>query len=278
MPVDSNNDSNPSSIDIHSNQGDTIGVGVDGSGNIIGKNISVVINEFSQDCGLTLIAPNHFKDYTNTDENFNQWLDKGYPLSLESVYQGRELKRDRILNEIRDKLEEKKRLLILGESGTSKTILLNEVICEYFDKGYKILYNTGGDNLKDTNTIIEKIIGLALAGNRVLVVVDNVHTTHVSLIFHVVKNLNSLNEEIRKNIRFLLAARLPEFTWALERNLFGDAMLVQIIKSLFGNDEFKLIVKYFDKEEVKAFIKKYYSFINPILKNKSLEQNTEEII
>ena len=247
-------------IEIEDNQGDVIGVGVDGSGNIIGKNISVIINEFSQDCGLSFIPPNYFKENTNTDENFNQWLDKGYPLSLESVYQGRELKRDRILNEIRDRLEEKKRLLVLGESGTSKTILLNEVICEYFDKGFKILYNTGGNNLKDTITIIDKIKGLALAGNKVLVVVDNVHTPQVSLIFHVVKNLNSINEENRKNIRFLLAARLPEFTWSLDRNLFGDVALVQTIKSLFGTDEFKLIVKYFDKEEVKAFIKKYHSF------------------
>jgi hypothetical protein len=36
---------NPIDIDITDTKGDIIGVGVDGSGNIIGKNISIVVNE-----------------------------------------------------------------------------------------------------------------------------------------------------------------------------------------------------------------------------------------
>ena len=110
---------------ISGNQGDIIGVGIDGNGNIIWKNVSIVINELSQDCGLTLLPPNHFKENSDTIENFQQWREKGYPFSLESVYQTKSLDEKKILNEIKEKLEEKKRLLLLGESGTSKTTLLD---------------------------------------------------------------------------------------------------------------------------------------------------------
>lgn len=54
--------------EIRADKGDVIGVGVDGSGNIIGKNISVVINH-ARGYGLTLIHPNHFKENNDTDLN-----------------------------------------------------------------------------------------------------------------------------------------------------------------------------------------------------------------
>ncbi len=98
----------------------------------------------------------------------------------------------------------------------------------------------------------------------------------MALIFNVIKNLQSLNKEKKNNLRFLLSARQPEFDWALERNLFQDISLVQKIKSLFDND-YKSIVKYFEKEEVKEFIEKYRSYLNPVLKNKSIELNTDTI-
>jgi hypothetical protein len=65
----SNNDGEDKTITISENQGDIIGVGVSGSGHIIGKNISVVINEYSGGHGLTLIPPNYFKENTDTEED-----------------------------------------------------------------------------------------------------------------------------------------------------------------------------------------------------------------
>ena len=65
----------------------------------------------------------------------------------------------------------------MGESGTSKTTLLMEIMCDYFDKGYRVLYNLGDDDLRNTNTITEKVKELAYANNKILVVVDNVHRT-----------------------------------------------------------------------------------------------------
>ncbi len=117
---------------------------------------------------------------------------------------------------------------------------------------------------------------MVYANNKILIVIDNTHSSKMALIFNVIKNLQSLNKEKKNNLRFLLSARQPEFDWALERNLFQDISLVQKIKSLFDND-YKSIVKYFEKEEVKEFIEKYRSYLNPVLKNKSIELNTDTI-
>ncbi len=133
-------------IGITNTQGDIIGVGVDGDGNIITKEFSVVINEYQEDCGLTLIHPKHFKENTDIKENVIQWRKQGYQLSLESIYDEQEFRRDRTLKEIKGKLEDKKRLLLLGESGTSKTTILKELICDYFkETKFKVLYNLGDD-------------------------------------------------------------------------------------------------------------------------------------
>lgn len=81
-----------------------------------------------------------------------------------------------------------------------------ELICDYFKKDYKILYNLEGE-LKNENTIIDRIKGLVDAKNKVLIVVDNVHTEKTSKIFYVLKNLPTLYKN--KDVLFLLAARQP---------------------------------------------------------------------
>ena len=58
-----------------------------------------------------------------------------------------------------------------------------EIICDYFDKGFKVLYNLGAENIKNTNTITEKLKGLAYANNQILVVINDVHSHKSSLIF-----------------------------------------------------------------------------------------------
>ena len=88
----------------------------------------------------------------------------------------------------------------MGESGTSKTTLLMEIICDYFDEGYRVLYNLGDDDLKNTNTINRKNKRIGIDGNnKVLVVIDNVHSPQISLIFNVIKNLQPLNDRNKKD-------------------------------------------------------------------------------
>ena len=68
--------SNP--LDINNNQ-DVIGVDIHGNGNIIGKDISVVINELSDDCGITLLHPNHFNETLTQMKIFNNGKKRDTP-------------------------------------------------------------------------------------------------------------------------------------------------------------------------------------------------------
>lgn len=255
-------------INISGNQGDVIGVGIDGNGNIIWKNVVVVVNEFSQDCGLTLLPPNHFKENNDIDEDLKRWK-KGFPFSLESIYHQNEYRRQKIMDEIKNKLQDKKRILLLGESGTSKTTILMEVICDYFRDGHIILYNIGRDTLRNTDTIVTKIKGLVYAGNKILVAVDDVQSTKTALIFDIIDSIKNLDENLKEKIHFLLVARQPEFDWIIEKNLFEDTNTIEIIEELF-DENYRYQIPYFALDEIKEFIDKYK-------KNKISNSNADEI-
>ena len=79
------------SIDIKEVSGDIIGIGIDGSGNIIGKDISVVINQ-AQDYGLNLLSPDYFKDYKSTEQDLEDWK-KGFSFKLEAIKQKKEFRK-----------------------------------------------------------------------------------------------------------------------------------------------------------------------------------------
>ena len=116
--------------------GDQIGYWVRGSNNIIGKNISV-INQEIKPSGLTLLEPDYFERRKNVKDDFENWK-KGYAFELPSIYYGYEFKRKIITNEIKQKLEANNKLLVLGESGTSKSTVLMEIMCDYFRDGYRV--------------------------------------------------------------------------------------------------------------------------------------------
>jgi ABC-type polysaccharide/polyol phosphate transport system ATPase subunit len=111
---------------------------VTGNGNTIFKATNVFINEMKQNYGLRFIEPNYFEMNKKTDQNFERWL-SGSEFKLPSIYRGLEYRRDRVLSEINKKLESQHRLLLLGESGTSKSTLLMETLCDYFDTDYNSL-------------------------------------------------------------------------------------------------------------------------------------------
>jgi predicted ATP-dependent serine protease len=79
------------------------------------------------------------------------------------------------VNVIKDELETKSnhRLLIVGESGTSKSTILMEIMCDYFDKGYEVLYNFGETVIRKGQQLIEFVEGILDGGSKVLVAVDD---------------------------------------------------------------------------------------------------------
>ena len=98
----------------------------------------------------------------------------------------------------------------------------------------------------------------------------------MSLIFNTISDIQPLNSDKKDRIRFLLAARQPEFNWILERNLFDDTTIVQRIEELF-DDNYKYIVPYFTRDETQDFINKYLEFLDISKLQTPLEQITEEI-
>jgi hypothetical protein len=106
------NDISSSSVDIQNTRGDVIGIGVSGSGNIIGKDINIVVNE-AQSYGLNLLSTNYFKEYKSAQQDLKDWRN-GFSFKLEAIKEKRELRRS-IVDKVKIQLESEHRLLIVGE-------------------------------------------------------------------------------------------------------------------------------------------------------------------
>ncbi len=241
-------------INIDNITGDAIGIGVDGSGNIIAKNISIVVEEVQRDYGLTLLPPHYFNEYKSTEQDLEDWRN-GFSFKLEAIKEKMELRRS-IVDKIKIRLEREHRLLIVGESGTSKSTILMEIMCEYFDYGYKILYNFGETEIKNSVDLVKFIEGLLKGNNKVLIAVDNVHNERAAAIFYLIDQLSNYN--LGKNLLFILTARLPEFDWFVNDRLNKvEESYRQPIRKFTQLPQYRYEVEPFTKEEIEEFIKIY---------------------
>ena len=239
--------------EIRADNGDVIGIGIDGSGNIVGKNISVVINE-AQNYGLTLLSASYFKEHKSTEQDLENWRN-GFSFKLEAIKEKSELRRS-IIDSLKIKLQRDHRLLIVGESGTSKSTILMEIMCEYFDCGYKILYNFGETEIKSGVDLVKFIEGLLKGNNKVIIAVDNVHSERTAAIFYVMDHLS--NYELSKNLLFILTARLPEFDWFVNDRLNRvEESYRQPIRKFSQLSQYKYEVEPFTEKDIEEFIKAY---------------------
>ena len=263
-------------ISIHDVNGNVTVTVVEGNNNKTELSIGSFIEKTTKDCGLQLIYEDTFKKDNNTSTNFRDWLD-GFSFNIKSVYHEREFRRNDILDNIKQQLESKGRLLILGESGTSKSIILMEILCDYLQKAYKIFHNLdlgSTADIKNLEYIENTIVELVDNGNNVMVVVDNIHNKTIANIFTLIKKIRDDHEDKLDKIKFLLAARQPEFGWAMDRGIF-DSETIEKIDMLFDNDK-KYNLAYFSQEEVKGFLDKYKEY-NTQLRNISIEEHARKI-
>jgi tetratricopeptide (TPR) repeat protein len=264
-------------ISIHDVNGNVTVTIVEGNNNQTELSIESFIDKVIKDCGLQLIYEDNYKKDSNTSTNFKDWLD-GFSFNIKSIYHGREFRRDDVLDSIKQQLESKGRLLILGESGTSKSIVLMEILCDYLKKGYKIFHNLDlgtGAEVKNLENIENTIIELVNNGNNVIVIVDNIHNKTISNIFTLIKKVRDDYEDKLVKIKFLLAARQPEFGWAMDRGIF-DSETVEKIDMLF-NSEKKYNLSYFSRKEVKGFLEKYKEYYRSLKRNNSMVEHAQEI-
>ena len=126
--------------------------------------------------------------------------------------------------------------------------------------GYNVLYSDGTQTPVDANGIKDTIESLANAG-KVLVAVDNVHDSKMAIIFYIIDQLQSFNN-IDK-IRFLLAARQPEYNTLVTSGVFSEKVKDYKDSILsFKNKDLKYELPYFELNEVIEFINKYKKYTN----------------
>jgi tetratricopeptide (TPR) repeat protein len=273
-------DSKPISIqNVNGNVTVTI---VEGNNNKTELSVDAFTRRFDQDCGLRLIYNDYFKQDNNTSTNFKDWLN-GFSFNIKSIYYGREFRRENLLKDIKAKLEEKQRLILLGESGTSKSVILIEIMCDYLKEGYKILHNlelgsmeSSSSEIKNLEFIEDTLLALVKNGEKILVIVHNVHNKTIANIFSLLKNIRDDHEDKLDKIRFLLSARQPDFDLAMTGGGTFDSETKNRIDLLLDNTK-REPISYFTPEEVKGFIEKYSDYWDSSLMNKSVDENAQVI-
>lgn len=158
-------------------------------------NTSRMVDEI-RECGLELLTQDYFMEHRTTENDIGNWK-KGFPFKLEAIKENHELRR-RIVSLIEGKLHEQMAILLTGESGASKSTILMEIICDYFDKGYSVLYNLFTTDIRNSDQLTRNLKELLRTGEKVLVAVDDVHTEKSAALFFVMDQLSSF--ELRQNI------------------------------------------------------------------------------
>jgi tetratricopeptide (TPR) repeat protein len=231
------------------------------------KENASTINNFRDDLGqiylsygLNWLPRDYFKYHRSTDNDLDDWK-KGSSFDLSAIRAKRELRREKIIEYIKSRLNNQGKLLIVGQSGSSKSTVLMELMCDYIDDDFEVVYNYGNMEIRNPDGLAYFIEGRLKKGIKVLVAVDNAHDERTSSIFYVIDRV--LKFDLRKNIRVILTARLPEFDLFVKQRL--DKVPEEIRKSiskLTMDPEFIYYLSFFTKEEVMEFIKLYSKIID----------------
>ncbi|MFZ0510629.1 MAG: tetratricopeptide repeat protein [Candidatus Nitrosopolaris sp.] len=217
--------------------------------------VSKLQYDLYQTNGLSWLQRNYFEDHISTIKDTENWKN-GFAFRLPSIMQKKEFRRCPLINQIKNRLEDKRRLLLVGETGTSKTTILMEILTDYFVEGYEILYNLDGTKIKNGPQLVSFIEKRLEYGDKILVVVDNVHSERTSAIFYAMDEIISSFTYIQ-NIRFLLAARIPEYDSFVRDRLNQVREGKESIRKFINNPEFRYDLPFFTDDEIKGFIKKY---------------------
>jgi tetratricopeptide (TPR) repeat protein/type II secretory pathway predicted ATPase ExeA len=214
------------------------------------------ISIFEQ-CGLNLLHPNYFENHKSAD----RWK-KCFPFELADVKAGKEFRR-KILEKLKSMLEEKKVLVMVGEKGTGKSVILKEIMCDYFEKGYRVLYNDFAE-MKRPELLQKFIENEVDSGENVLIAVDNAHLQNNAATFRVMQDL--LTYRHSEKVRLIVAATLPEFDILLNEklSLVAEPYRESLLFFKYEGRSYRFEIPYFELEDVKAFVRFYRSTENPI--------------
>jgi tetratricopeptide (TPR) repeat protein len=218
----------------------------------IGPNIFQISAE-AEAFGFKVYTKKYFEkgNHQSRPEDFEDWKN-GWSFEIESIYEKKEFRRDKVIDEIKTRLEKKHNLIIVGESGTSKSTVLKEIMCDYIDEGYIVLYNDITE-IKNTETLLKFIEELLKKGNKILFAKDDAHDEKSEPVFYAMDQLSRFQEN--QNLRFVLSARIPDYA------KFVDKTDIQSIRKFGAKSEADSDLRYelpqFNKDEIRQFIARY---------------------
>jgi hypothetical protein len=235
--------------------------------------VSKLQYELYQTIGLSWFR-NYFDEHIYTTSDTEYWKN-GFEFRLPSIMQKKEFRRCALVNQIKGKLEYSRRLLLVGESGSSKTTILMEILTDYFGDGYEILYNFDGTEIKNGPQLVSFIEKRLEYGDKILVVVDNVHSGRTSTIFYAMDEIISRFTYIQ-SIMFLLAAQIPEYDSFVRDRLNLIRKGKELIRKFSRDPKFRYELSYFTKDDIKGFIKKYNHIRDVNDQDKNITTEDEE--
>ncbi|MGB6533957.1 MAG: hypothetical protein WBF33_38235 [Candidatus Nitrosopolaris sp.] len=92
---------------------------------------------------------------------------------------------------MKSELENQGKLLIVGQSGISKSTIFMELMCDYFDDGYDVLYNYGMTDIRNVDGLINFVEDILRNDKKILVAIDNAHKEKTYSIFYFVDRLSN---------------------------------------------------------------------------------------
>ena len=210
---------------------------------------------FEKECqsyGLNWLPSDYFEFHKSTERDFDNWK-KGFEFELPSIKAKKELRREALIADIKNKLENEGRLLIVGQAGSSKTTILMELMCDYV--GYEVLYNYGMTDITNPDGLINFIEDILKKDKKILVAIDNAHKEKTHSIFYFIDKVS--NSQLAKKLKIIMTARKPDFDWLLNGLDKVEEEIRKSIRKLKADPNFIYQIPYFTKEETKEFIKLY---------------------
>jgi hypothetical protein len=145
-----------------------------------------------------------------------------------------------------------------------------ELMCDYFDDGYDVLYNYGMTDIRNVDGLINFVEDILMNDKKILVAIDNAHKEKTYSIFYFVDRLS--NSLLAKKLKIVMTARKPEFDWLLNGLEQVEEEIRKPIKKLYTDPNFIYQLPYFTKEETKEFVKRYSETADENLKDKITEE------
>ncbi len=227
--------------------------------------------DFEKDCqsfGLNWLRHDYFEYHKSTEIDFDNWKN-GFEFDLPSIKAHKELRREALIADIKSKLENEGKLLIVGQSGSSKTTVLKELMCDYFDAGYEVLYNYGMRDIRNVDGLVNFIEDILRKDKKILVAIDNVHKEKTYSIFYFIDKVS--NSQLAKKLKIIITARKPEIDWLLSGLHKVEEEIRKSIRKLCADPNFIYQLPYFNKEETNEFIQRYSGAVDQKLTDKITE-------